>query len=88
MKKRTISMLLMAGMALSMTAMTASAETVVKYSVTYPSTGTQADGANRLAELIDECSEGRMKMEFYPSSQLGDKAATLEGMAMALIYFV
>ena len=75
----------MAGMALGMTAMTASAETVVKYSVTYPSTGTQADGANRLAELIDECSEGRMKMEFYPSSQLGDKAATLEGMAMGTI---
>ncbi|MDO4323095.1 MAG: TRAP transporter substrate-binding protein [Lachnospiraceae bacterium] len=85
MKKKTMSMLLVAGMALGAASMTASAETVVKYSVTYPSTGTQADGANRLAELIEECSEGRMKMEFYPSSQLGDKAATLEGMAMGTI---
>ena len=49
-------------------------QVVVKYSVTYPSTGTQAEGALKLGELIEECSDGRMKMEFYPSSQLGDKA--------------
>lgn len=58
---------------------------VVKYSVTYPSTGTQADGANRLGEIIEECSDGRMKMEFYPSSQLGDKAATMEGLGNGTI---
>ncbi len=58
---------------------------VVKYSVTYPATGTQADGALALGELIEECSEGRMKMEFYPSSQLGDKAATFEGLAMGTV---
>lgn len=52
----------------------------VKYSVTFPSTGTQADGANRLGELIAEKSDGRMTMEFYPSSQLGDKVATMEGL--------
>lgn len=57
----------------------------VKYSVTYPATGTQADGALALGALIEECSEGRMKMEFYPSSQLGDKASTFEGLAMGTI---
>ncbi len=58
---------------------------VVKYSVTYPSTGTQADGAERLGELIEECSNGRMRMEFYPSSQLGDKTATFEGLGNGTI---
>lgn len=58
---------------------------VVKYSVTYPSTGTQADGAQKLGELIEECSDGRMKMEFYPSSQLGDKTATFEGLSNGTI---
>ena len=57
----------------------------VKYSVTYPATGTQADGANALAELIEECSDGRLKMEFYPSSQLGDKASTFEGLRAGTI---
>lgn len=54
--------------------------TIVKYSVTFGSSGTQADGANALAELIEEESEGRLQMQFYPSSQLGDKAATMEGL--------
>lgn len=57
----------------------------VKYSVTYPATGTQADGAHALAELIEKCSGGRMVMEFYPSSQLGDKASTFEGLSMGTI---
>ena len=57
----------------------------VKYSVTFPATGTQADGANALGALIEECSEGRMKMEFYPSSQLGDKASTFVGLRAGTI---
>ena len=60
-------------------------QVVVKYSVTYPSTGTQAEGALKLGELIEECSDGRMKMEFYPSSQLGDKTATFEGLGNGTI---
>lgn len=68
-----------------MSAMAADNAITVKYSVTYPATGTQADGANALAELIEECSDGRMKMEFYPSSQLGDKASTFEGLGMGTI---
>ena len=86
MRKNLVMKAAAAAMILSMTApIPVMAETVVKYSVTYPSTGTQADGANKLAELIEECSDGRLKMEFYPSSQLGDKAATMEGMAIGTI---
>ncbi len=68
-----------------MSGMAAENAITVKYSVTYPATGTQAEGANALAELIEECSDGRLKMEFYPSSQLGDKASTFEGLGMGTI---
>ena len=59
--------------------------TVVKYSVVFASSGTQADGAEALGNLIKERSDGRLKMEFYPSSQLGDKIATFEGLQIATI---
>ena len=57
----------------------------VKYSVTYGATGAQADGARAFADTIKECSDGRMEMEFYPSSQLGDKASTFEGLMAGTI---
>ena len=38
-----------------------------------------------IRDRIEECSEGRLKMEFYPSSQLGDKAATFEGLKAGTI---
>ncbi|MCD8140703.1 MAG: TRAP transporter substrate-binding protein [Planctomycetaceae bacterium] len=57
----------------------------IKFSVTFPATGAQADGARRLGELIAECSDGRLAMEFYPSSQLGDKIASLEGLIAGTI---
>lgn len=58
---------------------------VAKYSVVFPATGTQADGANKLGEFIKEESDGRIEMEFYPSSQLGDKIAAMEGMIQGTI---
>ncbi len=61
------------------------APTVVKYSVVFASSGTQADGAHALAELIKEHSQGRLEMQFYPSAQLGDKVATFEGLQNATI---
>ena len=57
----------------------------VKYSVTYGATGVQADGAHAFADIIKECSKGRLEMEFYPSSQLGDKASTFEGLMAGTI---
>ena len=54
--------------------------TVVKYSVVFNSSGTQADGANALGDLIKEHSKGSLNMQFYPAGQLGDKVATFEGL--------
>ena len=53
---------------------------VFKYSVTYPGVGTQAEGAARMGQLIKEYTQGRIEMKFYPSSQLGDKMPSLEGL--------
>lgn len=83
--KKTIALMLAAAALLSLTACGGqssdpNAPVKVKYSVVFAATGTQADGANRLGELISEKSDGRMTMEFYPSSQLGDKVATMEGL--------
>lgn len=85
--KKTLAMIGTVTLMSAAMAFTASADDaiVVKYNVTYPATGTQADGALALGELIEECSDGRMKMEFYPSSQLGDKASTFEGLQMGSI---
>lgn len=58
---------------------------VVKYSVTFASSGVQADGAKELAKMISDESDGKLKMEFYPSSQLGDKQATFEGLQSGTI---
>ena len=85
--KKIVSLFCAAAMVLSMAACsggsnTAGTEdgnaTVVKYSVVFASSGTQADGAAVLSDLIEEHSDGRLKMEFYPSSQLVDKIATFE----------
>lgn len=59
--------------------------TVVKYSVVFASSGTQADGAHALEQLIAEKSNGRLTMQFYPSAQLGDKVATFEGLQNATV---
>lgn len=56
-----------------------------KFSATFPATGTQADGINKLGEILEEESEGRIVMELYPSSQLGDKIASMEGMISGTI---
>ena len=56
-----------------------------KYAVVYPPVGAQADGAAGLAKYISEYSGGKIEMKFYPSSQLGDKMATLEGLRAGAI---
>lgn len=60
---------------------------ILKYSATCPPVGTQADGALKLGELIKEYSGGELVMEFYPSSQLGDKVETLAGLQKGTIEF-
>lgn len=61
------------------------AEVTAKYSVTFPATGTQADAAKGLGDFLKEESDGRIEMEFYPSSQLGDKIASMEGLIAGTI---
>ena len=56
-----------------------------KYSVVFPAVGTQAEGAAELGRLLEEHSEGRLEFKFYPSSQLGDKMASLEGLRAGTI---
>lgn len=60
---------------------------ILKYSATCPPVGTQADGALKLGELIKEYSGGELVVEFYPSSQLGDKVETLAGLQNGTIEF-
>ncbi|MDR1534116.1 MAG: TRAP transporter substrate-binding protein DctP [Planctomycetota bacterium] len=58
---------------------------VLKYSATCPSQGILADGCRALGRLIKEESQGRLVSEFYPSAQLGDKIASMEGLAAGTI---
>lgn len=86
--KNKLMMAVMAGAMVSTmmgVAVNAEGTIVAKYSVVFPATGTQADGANKLGEFIKEESDGRIEMEFYPSSQLGDKIAAMEGMIQGTI---
>lgn len=57
----------------------------VKYAVTFPGTGTQAEGAEKMKELIEEYSEGRMQVEIYYSSQLGGNTESMEGLRQGTI---
>ncbi|MCD8140702.1 MAG: TRAP transporter substrate-binding protein DctP [Planctomycetaceae bacterium] len=58
---------------------------VLKYSATCPATGILADGCRALGRLIEETSDGRMITELYPSAQLGDKIASMEGLVAGTI---
>ncbi|MCD8121752.1 MAG: TRAP transporter substrate-binding protein [Clostridiales bacterium] len=59
--------------------------TKIKYSTVFAATGVQADGATRLGEIIAEQSEGRLAMELYAGSTLGDKVASMEGLQVGTI---
>ena len=65
-----------------LTTMTVSAaeKVVLKYSVVYPPGGTQGDGAKQLEKYMEEYSNGKIDFQFYPSSQLGDKLQSFEGL--------
>lgn len=57
----------------------------VKYSVTFPNSGVQSEGAEKMKELIEEYSEGRMQVEIYYSSQLGGNTESMEGLRQGTI---
>lgn len=57
----------------------------VKYSTTFPAVGYQADGVKLQTEILKEKSDGRLELEFYPSSMLGDKIASMEALRAGTI---
>ncbi len=53
---------------------------VLKYAVVFPPAGAQGQGAVQLGKYLEELSDGQIDFQFYPSSQLGDKIQSLEGL--------
>lgn len=58
----------------------ASGAKVMKYAVTFPGNGVQSEGAEKLKELIEKHTDGRIKVEIYYSSQLGGNTESMEGL--------
>lgn len=83
--KKTLALILTLLMVFALASVPASAATVMKYAVTFPNAGTQAEGAQKLEELIEEYSEGRIDVEVYYSSQLGGNTESMEGLRMGTI---
>ncbi len=57
----------------------------MKYSVSFPGNGVQAQGAEKLKELIEQYSDGRIEVEIYYSSQLGGNTEAMEGLRFETI---
>lgn len=81
--KRTALVAMSAAMVMG-AAVSANAATL-KYATVFTATGAQADGAERLKEILEETSEGRMTLELHAAGTLGDKLATMEGLQMGTI---
>ncbi|MCC8067899.1 MAG: TRAP transporter substrate-binding protein [Clostridiales bacterium] len=85
--KKVAAMIMATAMMATTVGMTASADAEVnlKYATVFTATGTQADGAQRLKEILEETSDGRMTLDLYAAGTLGDKVATMEGLQMGTI---
>ena len=57
----------------------------MKYAVTFPSAGTQADGAKKFADLVSEYTDGSVEVEIYYASTLGGNTESMEGLRMGTI---
>lgn len=57
----------------------------MKYAVTFPSAGTQAEGAEKFAELVEEYTNGSVDVEIYYASTLGGNTESMEGLRMGTI---
>lgn len=58
----------------------ASGSKTMKYAVTFPGNGVQSEGAEKLKELIEKHTDGRITVEIYYSSQLGGNTESMEGL--------
>ncbi len=57
----------------------------MKYAVTFPSAGTQAEGAQKFADLVKEYTNGSVDVEIYYASTLGGNTESMEGLRMGTI---
>jgi tripartite ATP-independent transporter DctP family solute receptor len=73
---------LMAASAISLSATVAHAAdpVVMKYAAVFPPIGTQAEGAEQFGKYLEEMSGGAIDFQFFPSSQLGNKLQSMEGL--------
>lgn len=51
-----------------------------KYGAAAPASGIEGDGNTEQARLIGECTDGVIECTYYPSSQLGEKVAVMQGL--------
>lgn len=64
---------------------TAEPEYTLTFAYTHNEGTFGSDMCVKMAELIEEKSEGRIKVNLYPAGQLGDKVANLEGLRTGTI---
>ena len=76
------SVCLMAASAISLSATVALAAdpVVMKFAAVFPPIGAQAEGAEQFGKYLEEMSGGAIDFQFYPSSQLGNKLQSMEGL--------
>jgi tripartite ATP-independent transporter DctP family solute receptor len=73
---------ILAASAMSITASFAYAQDslVMKFAAVFPPIGTQAEGAEQFGSYLEEMSGGAIDFQFFPSSQLGNKLQSMEGL--------
>ena len=65
----------------------AAAPIVLKLAETHPPDYPTTLGDKKFAELVTERSKGRIKVEVYPSSQLGEEKAAIEQVQLGALAF-
>ena len=78
-------LVLTAAAAMTMALSTTGFGATMKYAVTFPSAGTQADGAQKFADLVKEYTDGSVEVEIYYASTLGGNTESMEGLRMGTI---
>lgn len=77
--------LLLAGAVSLAPAARAADPVVLKYAAVFPPAGAQGEGAEQLGKYIEQYSNGAIDFRFFPSSQLGNKLQSLEGLRNGVI---
>ncbi len=60
-------------------------EYIFKFANTAPAQGVQADGFNKFKELVEEYSDGRIRVDVYFAGSLAEKVGSLEGLQLGTI---